>query len=219
MPSISPALKFQKRAGTYSKRQRWSKRVEASIFGALRACASAVAWSRSGAMPVIARYEGLGRPALSVTGVSVMAQRMLDALRLSNAKLSLLLCDDQVIHALNREHRAKDRPTDVLAFAMSEGAPVMGDSALLGDVVISLVTAARQARAASRSLHDEVMMLLAHGLLHLLGDDHQTDAQERRMTARTDMLRSVGGVSAARNTKKIAGRSPRRPQKWTKKRS
>lgn len=156
---------------------------------------------------------------MAVSAVSMLAQRMLEALRMPDANLSLLLCDDRVIHALNREHRAKDRPTDVLAFAMSEGDAVIGDEALLGDVVISLSTAARQARAADRPLIDEVTMLLAHGLLHLLGDDHQTDAQERRMTARTDMLRSVTCSSSPKKAQAIASRSPRRPQKGHKSRS
>lgn len=151
-----------------------------------------------GAVSVVARYEGRGRAQLPVSVVRAAAERMLQALRMPDANLSVLLCDDRLIHALNRQHRDKDRPTDVLAFAMSEGAPVIGDATLLGDVVISLPTAARQARAAKRSLHDEVLMLLAHGLLHLLGDDHQTDAQERRMTARTDMLRATNARSPRR---------------------
>lgn len=169
-------------------------------------------------MPVIARYEGEGRPALAVSEVSQLAQRMLEALRLPDANLSLLLCDDPVIHALNREHRRKNRPTDVLAFAMSEGMPLCGDDALLGDVVISLPTAARQARAVQRSLRDEVAMLLAHGLLHLLGDDHQTDTQERRMTARTDMLRSVAWGSGLKKRQTIASRSSTVRQTGRKKR-
>lgn len=171
------------------------------------------------AVPVIARYEGRGRPALSVKAINQSAARMLNALRLNDAHLSVLLCDDRVIHALNREHRGKDRPTDVLAFAMSEGTPVVGNDALLGDIVISLPTASRQARAASRALEHEVGMLLAHGLLHLLGDDHQTDAQERRMTARTDLLRSVVLRSGLPTRAKIVRRSPRAAQKGAKKRS
>jgi probable rRNA maturation factor len=114
---------------------------------------------------------------------------MLEALALEDAELSILLCDDAVIRGLNREHRRHDHPTDVLAFAMIEGQPVpKTPAALLGDVVISLPTAARQARAEGRALLAEVTVLLAHGLLHLLGLDHQTKVQERRMRARTDAL-------------------------------
>ncbi len=170
-------------------------------------------------VPVIARYEGRGRPRMLPRSIRAQATRMLRALQLSDAHLSVLLCDDAVIHALNREHRGKDRPTDVLAFAMSEGTPVIGNDALLGDIVISLPTAARQARAASRAFEHEVGMLLAHGLLHLLGDDHQTDAQERRMTARTDLLRSVVLRSGLPTRRKIVRRSPGAAQKGAKKRS
>ncbi len=156
---------------------------------------------------------------MRVSVVREAAERMLEALRMPDASLSVLLCDDAVIHALNREHRDKDRPTDVLAFAMSEGAPVIGDATLLGDIVIALPTATRQARAAKRSLRDEVLMLLAHGLLHLLGDDHQTDAQERRMTARTDMLRAAATQKRRRGWGKIASRSSSDAQNRGKKRS
>lgn len=120
---------------------------------------------------------------------------MLRALELPEAELSILLCDDATIHVLNRDHRRKNKPTDVLAFAMREAKTGAWEAEVLGDVVISLDTAARQAAERGRPLWDEVTMLLAHGLLHLLGFDHQTRAQERRMTARTDLL-----CAAARST-------------------
>lgn len=113
---------------------------------------------------------------------------MLEALGLPDAELSVVLCDDATIHALNRDHRGKDAPTDVLAFALREGphAEFAGD--LLGDVVVSLDTAARQAAARHRPVADEVRFLLAHGLLHLLGHDHPDEGSLRRMLARGDVL-------------------------------
>ena len=103
--------------------------------------------------------------------VRAWAVRMLEALGLAGAELSVVLTDDREIHALNRDHRGKDRPTDVLAFAMreGEGAALAGD--LLGDVVISVETARRQAAKRKRELSAELCMLLAHGLLHLVGWD------------------------------------------------
>jgi probable rRNA maturation factor len=101
-----------------------------------------------------------------------------------------LLCDDDTIHALNRDYRHKDKPTDVLAFAMREGEGGGLNPDLLGDVVISLDTARRQAIAGGRTIASEVTILLAHGLLHLLGYDHQTDDEERRMNAMVDVLRA-----------------------------
>jgi len=77
---------------------------------------------------------------------------------------------------------------------MREGEPIAtSGAAVLGDIVISLPTAARQARAGGWDLRSEVTALLAHGLLHLLGFDHQTAPTERRMRARTDAL-----IAAAR---------------------
>ena len=145
-------------------------------------------------MPVSVSWQGAGRSSISSARVRKQAAQMLAALRLPRAELSVLLCDDATIHALNRDYRHKDRPTDVLAFAMREGEGAEhahGAHGLLGDVIVSIETAARQATAHGRSLDAEVTMLLAHGLLHLLGFDHRDRTEERRMTARTDMLRAV----------------------------
>jgi len=120
---------------------------------------------------------------------------MLDELDLSNAELSILLTNDPHIEELNTVHRRKRKPTDVLAFAMEEGSkmPAATPARLLGDVVISVDTAARQAQKRGRPLLDEVVFLLAHGLLHLVGYDHRTDAEERRMNAMTRRLVSAAG--------------------------
>ncbi len=98
--------------------------------------------------------------------------------------MSLLLCDDATIQALNRDHRGEDAPTDVLSFPQEEGPALpwgMTDDALphlLGDVVISIETARRQADTVGWSLQHEVEALLVHGLLHLIGYDH-TDEDDR----------------------------------------
>ncbi len=122
------------------------------------------------------------------------ANKMLAARGLTNAELSVALVDDATIQQLNRDYRRHDKPTDVLAFAMSEGEqlPAMaGQPLLLGDVIISVPTARRQAQQRKRPLLDELTMLLAHGLLHLLGYDHQTDATEQEMSKLTRALESA----------------------------
>lgn len=116
---------------------------------------------------------------------------MLRALQLEGAELSVLLCDDATIHELNRDYRGKDRPTDVLAFAMREGEGGGLHPDVLGDVVISIDTARRQAREHGVTIVAEATFLLAHGLLHLLGYDHQTEAENRVMMALTDGLRAA----------------------------
>jgi probable rRNA maturation factor len=142
---------------------------------------------------------------VSTEEVRSAAEAMLRSLKLPRAELSVLLCDDATIHALNRDYRKKDKPTDVLAFAMREGddGHLAGD--LLGDVIISLETATRQAKERGVVTRDEVMMLLAHGLLHLLGWDHQTDADDRRMRAETDRMLAVIRRAAAAKAKRAAG--------------
>jgi probable rRNA maturation factor len=139
----------------------------------------------------------LGRPRpsrVTARAVRASAERMLRALRLEDRELSIALSDDREMRELNREWRGKDRPTDVLAFAMREGDASELHPHVIGDVVISLDTAARQAREARRALEDEVAMLLAHGVLHLLGLDHRDRTEERRMTARTDLLRAAAAA-------------------------
>ena len=96
-------------------------------------------------------------------------------------EVSVLLTDDNDIRNLNRDYRKIDEPTDVLAFAMREGEDNSVNPNLLGDLVISLETAARQAATANEglsvtasSIETEVVMLTIHGTLHLLGYDHQT---------------------------------------------
>jgi probable rRNA maturation factor len=117
------------------------------------------------------------------------ARKMIAALDLGAVELSIALVDDQLIRELNRTWRGYPRATDVLAFAMREAEPVpeLGIE-LLGDIVISIPTAKRQARHAKRPLLAELTMLLAHGLLHLLGYDHATKAEESVMTQKTGEL-------------------------------
>ncbi len=100
------------------------------------------------------------------------------------AEVSLLLTGDAAVRKLNREWRGKDKPTDVLSFAQMEGEPLAAPRGMavdLGDVVISLPAARRQARAAGKTLGDEVSLLWVHGLLHLLGFDHATRRGEKEM--------------------------------------
>ncbi len=99
--------------------------------------------------------------------------------------LSILITDDSEIHELNKTYRGVDRPTDVLAFPQSEDVPSpTPSSSLLGDVVISYETAARQAVEQNHSLGKEIFILLAHGIIHLLGYDHETSEKDREFTER-----------------------------------
>jgi len=106
--------------------------------------------------------------------------------RRTDYEVSLRLVGDAAIHVLNRDYRHKDAPTDVLAFAQREGASGHLHPELLGDIVISVDTARRQAR---RGLYRELVHLASHGLCHLLGYDHRDDAEEQVMNTRAAALR------------------------------
>lgn len=85
--------------------------------------------------------------------------------------------DDNQIRSLNKTYLHRDRPTDVMSFSQIEGESHVLTN-LLGDVVISVETARRQAREAHSTLHDEITYLLIHGILHLLGYDHEGSAKK-----------------------------------------
>jgi len=111
------------------------------------------------------------------------ATRALKEVGQSNSELSIAIVPDDEIEALNFEHRGKRSATDVLSFSLLEGEHSDQRGKLLGDVVIGIQTAARQARAARRGLDEEVARLLIHGILHLLGWDHEEPAEAKGMRA------------------------------------
>jgi len=112
-----------------------------------------------------------------------VGRKTLSALGCPEAEVGCLLVTDLRIRALNRRYRGEDHPTDVLAFPQGEGGGPPGHPVLLGDVVISVETAARQAARAGHSLEREAALLLIHGILHLLGHGHATAVERRRMWA------------------------------------
>jgi probable rRNA maturation factor len=128
--------------------------------------------------------------------VEADAAAILAALGLDGAELSVVLCDDATIWPLNRDWRGKDRPTDVLAFAQREGVAVPGGDQVLGDVVISVETARRQAAERGHSVGREVRVLLVHGICHLVGYDHEDDADAEVMEAKErELLAALGGAT------------------------
>ena len=135
-------------------------------------------------MPVTVTSRGRRVPALAAR-LSRSARRLLDRLGRAEAELSVLLVSDPVMRELNHRWRGRDRPTDVLAFAQAEG-PLRPPGELLGDVVISVDTARRQATERATPLAREGERLLIHGLLHLLGYDHERSAVEARRMQRRE---------------------------------
>ncbi|MEW6696360.1 MAG: rRNA maturation RNase YbeY [Bacillota bacterium] len=107
------------------------------------------------------------------------------------AEVGLIFVDDQYIKSLNAEYRGIDKATDVLSFALNEGEAMPEEEEaeeLLGDIVISLPTARRQAEEYGHSFEREVAYLTAHGSLHLLGYDHQTEEDRQVMREKEEAI-------------------------------
>lgn len=142
--------------------------------------------------------DGVAIPAAVRRTLTANVRRMVRAAALSEGhedfECALRLTTDAEIHALNRDYRGKDTPTDVLAFAQREGPSAKLHPTLLGDIVISVETARKQAK---RGLEKELLHLASHGLCHLLGYDHRDDAEEKTMNARAAKLREEGARRGA----------------------
>jgi probable rRNA maturation factor len=116
-------------------------------------------------------------------------------------ELTLRLTDDTEIQSLNAQYRQQDKPTDVLAFAALEVETPLPDEAqallplYLGDIIISIDTARRQAQAQGHAIETELAWLAAHGLLHLLGWDHPNDADLQRMLNQQQVLLNTVGLA------------------------
>ncbi len=116
------------------------------------------------------------------------------------AEVDVTIVDDEEIHSMNREYRGMDRPTDVLSFALDEdcgegaepeliGGP---EEHLYGDIIISAETALRQAEEYGHGLEREMTYLAVHGMFHLLGYDHMTEADKAQMRAKEEeALRAI----------------------------
>ena len=144
-------------------------------------------------MPKIAIENRQKRVKIRKIPLRKVARRILSASGCPDAQLSVLIVDDAEIQVINRDYLEKNRPTNVISFAMQEGEGTGIQPDLLGDVVISAETAERDAAEAGVSTESELYFLLLHGILHLLGYDHErgTDSEARQMRAREKELFQV----------------------------
>ena len=133
---------------------------------------------------------------IDVTPLKRAAIRTLEDEGAESSEVSILLTDDAQLHELNLEYRNQDKPTDVLSFALRDQianesfSPMVDEESLesLGDVVISVETAERQAATHDRTLDEELCLLTVHGILHLLGYDDMTDDGAEEMQTRERAL-------------------------------
>lgn len=112
---------------------------------------------------------------------------LLRSIGLPDADLSILFVGDRAMRSLNLRYRGKDRTTDVLSFSAREGKFSHIQPYVLGDIVISVPRAKRQAEAAGHRLGREIEILLIHGLLHLLGYNHERSEREARRMKRREL--------------------------------
>jgi rRNA maturation RNase YbeY len=129
-------------------------------------------------------------PGLRSTTLEALLRRAVRILGFPHATVSLVLTDDAKIRILNRDFLETDRPTDVLSFPLAEPGDLTdrGRALYLGEIYISVETAREQAKEGKRTLRQEVVHLAIHGLLHLVGLDHATAAERRRMRAAESRL-------------------------------
>jgi probable rRNA maturation factor len=141
-------------------------------------------------------HNAVRNSGVDVRRLKSVAKKLLREVGEADSALSLSLVDDPQIQELNREHRGKDKPTDVLSFPLYEaGEASRGDGErLLGDVVISIDTARRQAADYDAPLQNELYRLLIHGILHVLGHDHEEPAQRAAMEAEERRLAAAIGM-------------------------
>jgi len=121
---------------------------------------------------------------LDRAGLRRDVRKILELLGCGERELSLLFVDDEGIRTINRDYLRRDRPTNVIAFSLSEGSFGEVNPGILGDVVVSVETAGREAKAAGIPVGDAVLNLTIHGVLHLTGYDHEgTGGRARVMSA------------------------------------
>ena len=115
-------------------------------------------------------------------------------LNLDNCMFNIIFITNKEIHKINKEYRKVDRPTDVISFALEDNKDIeYKDFRLLGDIYISVDRAIEQAREYNHSLKRELCFLSTHGILHLLGYDHQTKKEEEIMfTKQKELLEKYG---------------------------
>ncbi|HEX5856033.1 MAG TPA: rRNA maturation RNase YbeY [Thermoanaerobaculia bacterium] len=156
-----------------------------------RARAQSRAGGAIGAVDVLVTVSG----APAAPRVEAWTRRLLFEARAKRVSLSVLLCGDGRMRTLNRTFRGVDQPTDVLSFPSFEASFVRAAARrgeFLGDLVVGVPCAARQARRRGHALRREVQILLAHGLLHLLGYDHETDDGTMLRLQRRILLSAFG---------------------------
>ena len=155
-------------------------------------------------MEINTQPEKLSLPSKTEETLRTVLQKTAELLELSDdTEVSVLVVDNETIRKLNRDYRGKDVATDVLSFPQEEEMEDNGEPAviggpterMLGDIVISIEKAVEQAEEYGHSIERELAFLAVHGMLHLLGHDHETDAAAKKsMRSEEKRLLSEMGI-------------------------
>jgi len=125
---------------------------------------------KAGAIQITSNQK---RVKLDRAGLRRDVRKILELLGTGQQELSLMIVDDEGIRTINRDYLRRDRPTNVIAFSLTEGDFGDVNPGVLGDVVVSVETASREAREAGIPIEDVILYLILHGILHLAGYDHE----------------------------------------------
>lgn len=158
---------------------------------------------------VLSKGTQWARAVPGIVGVARRAARAaLDACNNSTGEVAIVLSDDATVRRLNRDYRHKDKPTNVLSFPLADR---LEGGELLGDVILARETVLAEAAEQGKSATDHLSHLVVHGVLHLLGHDHETDADARRMEALE--RRVLAGLGIADPYRRPGPRSSRAPSR------
>ena len=131
------------------------------------------------------RWRGMGTLLRTTAQTALAAEK-------ANGAVTIRLADDAEAHSLNRNYRGKDKPTNVLSFPNGE---THGGLMLLGDILLAYETIAREADEQGKSIRHHAQHLVVHGILHLLGHDHEHDDEAHRMESREIAILAGWGIA------------------------
>lgn len=133
-------------------------------------------------IPILVILQNQTKIKISLNKIRKIVFQIFEILSISNADLDISFVGDLAIQKLNRRFRKKDKSTDVLSFPLYEAKEARKGNLFLGDLVISLPTTQKQAKEYRKTFHEELYFLIVHGVLHLLGYDHEkSDRAAKKM--------------------------------------
>lgn len=132
---------------------------------------------------------------MEIDSVRKVLERVVKKENLEQAIFNIILVDNTYIHTLNKDYRGIDRPTDVISFALEDEKEMESPIRVLGDIYISVDKIKEQSEAYGHSYLREFAFLSVHGLLHLLGYDHQTIEEEKEMFAYQEEILNEAGIT------------------------